>query len=52
MIEIPTSMVFLDADAQLLGTSLVDPRMPLTVCLKSHLELNKHGSASPHSMSC
>ena len=36
-LEITASRVFLDADAQLLGTSLAGARMPLIISLKSHL---------------
>ena len=36
----PALQVFLGADAQLLGIILAGTRMPLTICLKSHLYLN------------
>ena len=35
-LEIPASLVFLGADAQLLGTSLASARMPLSISLKNH----------------
>ena len=37
ILEIPALRVFLGADTQLLGSSLVGARMPLTISLKSHL---------------
>ena len=51
-LEIPDSRVFLGVDVQLLGTSLVGARMPLTMCLKSCLRLNIHSSALLRSTSC
>ena len=36
-LEIPASLVFLGADAKLLGTSMVGAKIPLTICLKSRL---------------
>ena len=41
-LEIPASQVFLGADAQLLWTSLVGARMPLSICIKSRHKLNIH----------
>ena len=40
LLEISTSWVFLGADAQVLGTSLADTRMPSSIGLKSLLKLN------------
>ena len=33
ILEIPALRVFLGADAQLLGTSMKDARMPLSICV-------------------
>ena len=47
LLEMPASRVFLVADAQVLGTSLVGSRSPLSLHLKSLLKLNIRSSASP-----
>ena len=51
-LEIPASRVFLGADAQLLGISLADAKMPLNVCFKAQLNLNMHSLALPCSAPC
>ena len=40
LLEIHASRVFLGGNAQLLGTSLADARMPLIISLKSHTVRN------------
>ena len=52
VLEIPTSQVFLGADAQLLWTSLAGSRMPMSICIKSSLKLNIRSLALPCSAPC